>query len=144
MKVTIQEVVTKKDLKAFVHYPNELYKDNKYYVPTLESGDRDTLDPKKNHAFEFCEGKYWLARDEKGAIVGRIAGIINHQYNKKTGTDFARFGFMDFIDDNAVVENAAHLLCRRLHDRLLPHRDLSVAADRRLAVAPNRQNRSTL
>ena len=67
MKVTIQEVVTRKDLKAFVHYPNELYKDNKYYVPTLESGDRDTLDPKKNHAFEFCEGKYWLARDEKGA-----------------------------------------------------------------------------
>lgn len=104
MKVTIQEVVTRKDLKAFVHYPNELYKDNKYYVPTLESGDRDTLDPKKNHAFEFCEGKYWLARDEKGAIVGRIAGIINHQYNKKTGTDFARFGFMDFIDDNAVVD----------------------------------------
>ena len=104
MKVTIQEVVTKKDLKAFVHYPNELYKDNKYYVPTLESGDLDALDPKKNHAFEFCEGKYWLARDEKGAIVGRIAGIINHQYNKKTGTDFARFGFMDFIDDNAVVD----------------------------------------
>ena len=104
MKVTIQEVVTRKDLKAFVHYPNELYKDNKYYVPTLESGDRDTLDPKKNHAFEFCEGKYWLARDEKGAIVGRIAGIINHQYNRKTGVDYARFGFMDFIDDDTVVD----------------------------------------
>lgn len=104
MKVTIQEVVTKKDLKAFVHFPNVFYKDNKYYVPTLERGDLDALNPKKNHAFEFCEGKYWLARDEKGTIVGRIAGIINHQYNKKTGTDFARFGFMDFVDDNDVVD----------------------------------------
>ncbi len=104
MKVTIQEVVTKKDLRQFVHYPNALYKDNPYYVPTLESGDRDVLDPKKNHAFEFCEGKYWLARNEKGAIVGRIAGIINHQYNQKMGIDFARFGFMDFIDDDTVVD----------------------------------------
>ena len=104
MKVTIQEVVTRKDLKQFVHFPNALYKDNPYYVPTLESGDLDQLDPGKNHAFEFCEGTYWLARDEKGAIVGRIAGIINHQYNRKTGIDYARFGFLDFIDDDTVVD----------------------------------------
>ena len=45
MKVTIKEVVTKKELKAFVHFPNEFYKDNAFYVPTLESGDRDALDP---------------------------------------------------------------------------------------------------
>ena len=104
MKVTVKEVVTRKDLKKFVHYPNELYKDNPYYVPTLESGDLDTLDAKKNHAFEFCEGKYWLALDPDGRIVGRIAGIINHRYNQKVGTPFARFGFMDFIDDDTVVD----------------------------------------
>jgi len=104
MSITIKEVVSKKELKQFVHYPNELYKDNPWYVPTLESGDLDSLDPKKNHAFEFCEGKYWLALDEDGKIVGRIAGIINRQYNAKTGVAYARFGFMDFIDDNAVVD----------------------------------------
>ena len=104
MSVTIKEVVSKKDLKRFVHFPNEFYKDNKYYVPTLESGDLDTLDPKKNHAFEFCESKYWLALDEKGKPVGRIAGIINRKYNEKIGKPQARFGFMDFVDDNAVVD----------------------------------------
>ena len=104
MKVTIKEVVTKKELKAFVHFPNAFYRDNAYYVPTLESGDLDVLDPKRNHAFEFCEGKYWLARDGSGRIVGRIAGIINHQYNRKTGVEYARFGFMDFVDDNDVVD----------------------------------------
>ena len=104
MSVTIKEVISKKDLKRFVHFPNEFYKDNKYYVPTLESGDLDTLDPKKNHAFEFCEGKYWLALDEKGKPVGRIAGIINRKYNEKIGKPQARFGFMDFVDDNAVVD----------------------------------------
>lgn len=104
MKVIIKEVSSKKDLKRFVHYPNALYKGHEFYVPTLESGDLDALDPKKNHAFEFCEGKYFLALDDKGKIVGRIAGIINYAYNKKMGQDLARFGFMDFIDDNDVVD----------------------------------------
>ena len=58
--IQIKEVTTKKDLKAFVHFPNALYKGNPYYVPQIESMDRDTLTPEKNHAFEVCESKYWL------------------------------------------------------------------------------------
>ena len=104
MKPTIREVKTRRDLRRFVHYPNALYKDNPYYVPTLERGDLIALDPKKNHAFDFCEGRYWLALDDTGRIVGRIAGIINRQYNQKTGVNYARFGFMDFIDDDGVVD----------------------------------------
>ena len=102
MSVSIKEVTTKKDLKAFVHFPNQLYKGNPYYVPQIESMDRDTLDPKKNHAFEVCEGKYWLAYNEKGEIVGRVAGIINHRYNKKVGENMCRFGWIDYIDDPEV------------------------------------------
>ena len=32
MDVAIKEVKTKSDLRKFVHFPNELYKDNLYYV----------------------------------------------------------------------------------------------------------------
>lgn len=102
MKVTIKEVTTRKGLRAFVHFPNELYKDNPYYVPQIESMDRDTLTPGKNHAFEVCEGKYWLAYDEYGRVVGRVAGIINHQYNEKVGERMCRFGWIDFVDDQEV------------------------------------------
>ena len=83
--IIIKEVTNKKELKAFVHFPNVLYRGNPYYVPQIESMDRDTLTPGKNHAFEVCEGKCWLAYDQKGEIVGRVAGIINHKYNEKTG-----------------------------------------------------------
>ena len=103
MKVTIKEVKTKRELKAFVHFPNELYKGNPYYVPQIESMDRDTLTPSKNHAFEVCEGKYWLAYDENGKVVGRVAGIINHRYNEKVGEKICRFGWIDFIDDRDVA-----------------------------------------
>ncbi|MBQ6437606.1 MAG: N-acetyltransferase [Bacteroidales bacterium] len=99
MIVTIKEVKTMKDLRAFVHFPNELYKDNPYYVPQIESMERDTLTPSKNRAFEVCEGKYWLAFNDKGKIVGRVAGIINHKYNNKIKEKTCRFGWIDFVDD---------------------------------------------
>lgn len=100
--ITIKEVTTKRELKSFVHFPNALYKSNPYYVPQIESMDCDTLKPKKNHAFEVCEGKYWLAYNGEEEIVGRVAGIINHKYNEKTGEKTCRFGWIDFIDDRNV------------------------------------------
>ena len=108
MRVTIKEVKTRKDLRDFVHFPNELYKDNPYYVPQIESMDRDTLTPSKNHAFEVCEGKYWLAIDENGKVVGRVAGIINHRYNEKVGEKICRFGWIDFVGDCVVSEALMH------------------------------------
>lgn len=100
--IQIKEVTTKKALKAFVSFPNELYKGNPYYVPQIESMERDTMSPEKNHAFEVCEGKCWLAHNEQGKVVGRVAGIINRKYNEKTGQNICRFGWIDFIDDREV------------------------------------------
>lgn len=102
MTITIREVASKKDLKKFVKFPNKLYAGNPYYVPQIESMDRDTLDPNVNRAFEVAEGKYWLAYDSNGEIVGRIAGIINHRYNEKIGEKTCRFGWIDFIDSAEV------------------------------------------
>ena len=52
-------------------------------------------------AFEFCEAEYWTAwRD--GKMVGRIAGIINHRAIERWGKAWARFGWIDFIDDIEV------------------------------------------
>lgn len=113
--IQTKEVTTKNDLRAFVHLPNQLYKGNPYYVPQIESMDRDTLTPEKNHAFEACEAKYWLAYDGKGDVVGRVAGIVNRKYNEKTGEKCCRFGWVDFVDDREVskalmdtVEQYAH------------------------------------
>lgn len=102
MIVTVKEVTTKKELKAFVHFPNVLYGKNPYYVPQIESMDLDTLTPGKNHAFEVCDAKFWLAYDEKGEIVGRVAGIVNRRYNEKKGKKTCRFGWIDFVDDKEV------------------------------------------
>ena len=100
--IQIKEVTTKKDLRTFVHFPNQLFKENSFYVPQIESKECDTLTPEKNHAFEVCEGKYWLACNEKGEVVGRVAGIINHKFNEASGKKICRFGWIDFVDDREV------------------------------------------
>ncbi|MDD7454683.1 MAG: N-acetyltransferase [Bacteroidales bacterium] len=102
MAVSIKEVRTKRELRQFAKFPNVLYKNNKYYVPQLISMDMATFSPKKNRAFEVCEGKYWLAYKD-GELVGRVAGIINHKYNRKVGQNICRFGWIDFTNDPEVV-----------------------------------------
>lgn len=103
MKVDVVEVLSKKQLQAWVRFPNRLYRDNPYFVPFLESDEMETFSRDKNPAYEFCETKLFLAYDGK-RIVGRIAGLINHAYNKKWGKNAIRFTRFDFIDDFAVSQ----------------------------------------
>ena len=101
MPVEITKVTSKKDMKTFVRFANKLYKDNKYYVPSMPMDDMNTLDPKKNGAFEFSEAELFLAY--KGdEIVGRVAAIINHKANEAWKVKQVRFGWIDFIDDLEV------------------------------------------
>lgn len=102
MKVETREVLTRKELRKFASYPNILYKDCPYFVPQIVSMEMDTLDPRKNHAFEVCESKYFLAYDQDGRIVGRCAAIINHRYNKKVDERLCRISWIDFIEDYDV------------------------------------------
>ncbi len=103
MAIEIREITDKSGLKRFVQFQNDLYKDNKYFVPTLISDDINTLSKDINPAFEFCESVYYMAYKD-GKPVGRIAGMINNKVNNRVEKKIARFGFVDFIDDAEVVD----------------------------------------
>ena len=98
MAITIKKVSSKKELKTFIRFNYELYKENPYSVPDLYDDMLNTFSPKKNAAFEFCEAEYFLAyKDNK--VVGRIAGIINKRANETWNKKEVRFGWIDFLDD---------------------------------------------
>ncbi len=103
--VEIREIQpTKRNLLKFVHFPiDTLYRDSKFFVPPLVTDELNTLMPDKNPAFDFCEAVYYLAYRD-GKIVGRVAGIINHVCNERSGKKEARFSYIDFIDDAEVVD----------------------------------------
>lgn len=101
MSVNIRIVSSKKELKQFIRFNYELYKNNPYSVPDLYDDMLNTFSKKKNAAFEFCEAEYFLAYKED-KIVGRVAAIINKKANEIWKKNVVRFGWIDFIDDPEV------------------------------------------
>jgi hypothetical protein len=101
MAVEIKQIVTRGDLKKFVCFGNDLYKENENFCPQLISDEMNVFDPKVNPAHEVCDHILFMAYRDKRP-VGRIAGIINHTANAKWNVKKVRFGWLDFIDDNEV------------------------------------------
>ncbi|MBO7472046.1 MAG: N-acetyltransferase [Bacteroidaceae bacterium] len=101
--VNISQISTAKEMRAFVRFNYELYKDCPYAVPDLLEDTLETLDPKRNPAFRFCQAAFFLARKE-GRIVGRVAAIINTRANERWGRKEVRFGWIDFIDEPEVSQ----------------------------------------
>lgn len=103
MSVTIVKVENNRQLKRFVKFGYELYKECPYYVPELFEDAMNTLRKDRNAAFEFCDADYFLAYKD-GVLAGRIAVLVNKVANEKCGQNAARFGWVDFIDDKEVVD----------------------------------------
>ena len=100
--IKVQKVTTKKELKQFVQFYYDLYRGNENAVPFLYFDEIATLRRDKNPSFDYCEADYFLALDDKGKVVGRVAAIINRRANERWNTSQVRFGWFDFIDDPEV------------------------------------------
>jgi hypothetical protein len=101
MAIEIRQINSKRELKQFIQFANDLYVDCPYYCPPLFFDEMNCFEPDHNPALEVCEYQLWMAfRD--GKAVGRIAGIINHKANEKWNYKHVRFGWFDFIDDLEV------------------------------------------
>jgi GNAT superfamily N-acetyltransferase len=101
MAVEIREVKNKKELKKFIWFGINLYKDCEFAAPPLMMDDLLNLSKDSNPALEFCETAYFTAH-KNGKMVGRIAAIINPVANETWNQKYARFGWVDFIDDYEV------------------------------------------
>lgn len=101
--IVIKRVTSRRELKRFVQFGIDLYKDNPYHCPPIFFDEVNTFIPKSNPALEVSDFILFLAyRDNK--IVGRIAGIINHCANEAWNVKKCRFGWFDFIDDYDVFK----------------------------------------
>ena len=99
--VEIRQISTKRELKHFIQFANDLYADCPYYCPPLFFDEMNCFDKEKNPAIAVCDYQLWMAYRD-GKPVGRIAGIINHRANEKWNVKHVRFGWFDFIDDLEV------------------------------------------
>ncbi len=100
--VDIIEVKTKKQQKAFLEFPLDLYRGNPNFVPPLYGDEKKIFRPDYIY-HDTCETGYWLAERE-GKVVGRISAILQRASNEKHNEKRVRFTRFDAIDDQEVAD----------------------------------------
>ncbi len=106
--ITIKEMISKKELKQFVQFPFELYKNNPYWVPPIINDELESFNKDINPVFKHAEARFFVAI-KNNKIVGRIAAIINFTEINNQNLKKMRFGWFDFIDD---IEVSSQLLLK--------------------------------
>jgi GNAT superfamily N-acetyltransferase len=104
------------EMRDFIKVPFILYKDDPYWVPPLILDLKTTLNRKKNPFFEHAEAEYYVAREGLDP-VGRIAAIIDHNYNKYHNKLIGWFGFFESVDDPDVARSLFRAACGWLRDK---------------------------
>jgi GNAT superfamily N-acetyltransferase len=94
----IVNVTAKKQLKAFIDFPHELYKGDNNYVPELFIAQRDLLTPGKHPFHEHSKMQLFLYYKDH-VIAGRMAAILNNNHNRFNNTTDGFFGFFECIND---------------------------------------------
>lgn len=92
----VVEVRTRRDLRRFIRFPDELYRNCPQYVPALHGDQARSLT--RSASLRYCRRKMWLVLDGK-KVAGRICAMVNPRYNELYGTERARFGWFDVVED---------------------------------------------
>ena len=103
MPVTIQPVTTPQEHRTFADFIWEHYANDPHWVAPLVSQRYDVLDKRKNPAWDYMEGEYFLARRD-GRAVGTIAAFINHRHNDYHKERVGWFGMFECIDDQETAD----------------------------------------
>lgn len=114
MGYRIEEVQNNKDLKKWVKFQFNHYKNHPYFVPQLINDEVDYF-KKSNPAYKVAQVKQYIAYDDNNTIVGRICGIIHSLETEKLGKKRGRFGWFESIENSEV----AHLLLQAVKDWLV-------------------------
>ena len=69
--ITIKEMISKKELKQFVQFPFELYKNNPYWVPPIINDELESFNKDINPVFKHAEARFFVAI-KNNKIVGQI------------------------------------------------------------------------
>lgn len=102
MPLEITPVRGTADLREFVDLPFRLHRGTRW-IPPLKLERYAYLNRKLNPFFRHGEAEYFLARRD-GRVVGRITAQLDRAYNSFHGARWGMFGFLEFEDDQEVVD----------------------------------------
>ena len=98
--ITVRQVTTRKEQKAFLEFPLDLYAGNPCFVPPLYMDEKKIFHP--DYVYNDCCDSVCFLAWKDGVVAGRIQAIIQKAANEKNGERRARFTRFDVIDDFQV------------------------------------------
>ncbi len=101
-KFRLQEVLSSHDAKIWLHLDRQIYRDAPNWVAPLDDDIEKVFDAERNHLFDGGEAIRWIALDEKGKAVGRIAAFYNREQAHITD-NMGCCGFFESIDSQEVA-----------------------------------------
>ena len=121
-KYRLHKVATKDDAEVWLHLDRNIYKDCPYWVCPLDEDIEKVFDAERNHLFEGGEAVRWIALDDEGKAVGRIAAFCNREQAKIT-ENMGCCGFFESIDNQEVANLLFDAAKKWLADRGLEGMD---------------------
>lgn len=102
--MTITEVKTAAEAKAFLEMPIHLYRNVPQWIRPLDKDIDGVFDANKNKAFRHGECVRWILKDGNGTVIGRVAAFVNQKtVNKGNKQPTGGMGFFECIEDQAAA-----------------------------------------
>src|SRR5438105_15585819 len=96
--IEVSEVISRRERKAFIKFPWQIYANDPAWVPPLIIERKAFLDRKRHPFYRHGDAALFLARrDDK--ILGRIMASDEANYNSLHECNVCRFGKLAFIDE---------------------------------------------
>ena len=92
----------RKRLNEFVEFPYDLYRHDSLWVPPLRIAVKELLDRAKHPFYVNADAEFFLAL-RNGIVAGRVAAIVDRNYNRFTGEEAGFFGFFECRDDQEAA-----------------------------------------
>jgi len=106
MSIEIREAKTKKEVKDFIKFAWQIYRNdqelNKHWVPPLIPDYIKTLDQQKYPLWDHADRALFTAWQD-GKMVGTIAAIENQRHNMIHEDKVGFWGFFECINDQKVA-----------------------------------------
>ena len=100
--VTVIPVTRPAEMQAFLDLPRKIYAQDTNWIPPLKKEVAKILDLQGHPFWQFAEQRLFLAK--RGTeTVGRIAGIVDHNYNRFHDERMGIWGFFEGTNDLEVT-----------------------------------------
>ena len=99
MLVRKLDTTKRRDARAFIRFPFELYRDCPQWVPPLMPDMRAALNKKHYPFYRHSEADFFVAESE-GQVLGRITALDNRRYNGYHGSRVAFFYHLELVEDD--------------------------------------------